>query len=122
MTTPIPRKCVRGSASGRPIMALLDLLGRRMALRILWELRDGPLTFRALQEAAATNPSVLNARLKELREARLVEHSAEGYALTSHGQALLERFLPLNAWAADWARLFIGKAQGRGKGERRDRD
>jgi DNA-binding HxlR family transcriptional regulator len=112
MTTPIPRKRVRGSATGRPIMALLDLLGRRMALRVLWELRDGALTFRTLQEAAATNPSVLNARLKELREARLVEHGAEGYALTAHGRALLERFLPLHAWAEDWARLFAGKAQG----------
>jgi DNA-binding HxlR family transcriptional regulator len=107
MTTPIPKKPVRGSATGRPIMALLDLLGRRMALRILWELRDRRrLTFRALQDAAATNPSVLNARLKELREARLVEHGPEGYALTAHGRALLERFLPLHAWAEDWARLF----------------
>ena len=30
---------VRGSRTGRPIMALLDLLGRRWTLRILWELR-----------------------------------------------------------------------------------
>ena len=41
MTTPLPRRRVRGSATGRPIMALLDLLGRRMTGRILWELRDG---------------------------------------------------------------------------------
>jgi DNA-binding HxlR family transcriptional regulator len=113
MTTPIPKRRVRGSASGRPIMALLDLLGRRMALRILWELREGRrLTFRALQEAAGTNPSVLNARLKELREARLVAHSAEGYALTPHGRALLGKFLPLHAWADEWARLF--EREGRG--------
>jgi len=32
-------------------MALLDLLGQRWTLRILWELRDAPLTFRALQNA-----------------------------------------------------------------------
>jgi DNA-binding HxlR family transcriptional regulator len=112
MTTPIPRRRVRGSASGRPIMALLDLLGRRMALRILWELREVRLTFRALQEAAETNPSVLNARLKELREARLVEHGAEGYALTAHGRALLEKFLPLHVWADEWARLLEGKGRG----------
>ena len=43
---------VRGSRSGRPIMAALDLLGRRWALRLLWELRDGPRTFRALREKA----------------------------------------------------------------------
>jgi DNA-binding HxlR family transcriptional regulator len=40
---PRPGTKVRGSSGGRPIMALLDLLGRRWALRILWELRGGPL-------------------------------------------------------------------------------
>ena len=44
-------------ASGRPIMVALDALGRRGALRLLWELRDGPLTFRALQTACDTNPA-----------------------------------------------------------------
>ena len=91
MTSPKPGRRVRGSATGRPIMALLDLLGRRMTLRILWELREQRLTFRALQEAAATNPSVLNARLKELREARLVEHAAEGYGLSPQGKSCSRR-------------------------------
>lgn len=90
-------------------MALLDLLGRRMALRILWELRDRRLTFRALQEAAETNPSVLNVRLKELREAHLVTLEADGYGLSAHGRDLVERFLPLNAWAETWAGLFDGR-------------
>jgi len=103
MASPRPGRRVRGSATGRPIMALLDLLGRRMALRILWELRDRRLTFRALQEAAATNPSVLNARLGELREARLLEHSGDGYGLTAQGKELLETFLPLHTWAERWA-------------------
>src|SRR5262245_25337788 len=102
---------VRGSATGRPIMALLDLLGRRMALRVLWELRDRPLTFRSLQQAADTNPSVLNVRLKELREARLVEHGANGYALSALGKELLVTFLPLNAWAKAWARRIARGSQ-----------
>jgi DNA-binding HxlR family transcriptional regulator len=106
MTTPKPHRRVRGSATGRPIMALLDLLGRRLALRILWELRESRLTFRALQAAAETNPSVLNVRLKELREAHIVEHGPEGYGLTPHGRTLLAALLPLHAWAEDWARLF----------------
>ena len=106
MTPPRPGRRVRGSATGRPIMALLDLLGRRMTLRILWELRDQRLTFRALQGAAATNPSVLNARLKELRDARLVEHGAEGYGLTAQGKELLEKILPLHAWADEWAKAL----------------
>ena len=111
MTTPKPNRRVRGSQTGRPIMALLDLLGRRMAGRVLWELRDGHLTFRALQRAAETNPSLLNVRLKELREARLVAHSEAGYDLTQHGRELLETFLPLNAWADRWARQLDGKSR-----------
>lgn len=85
-------------------MALLDLLGRRMALRVLWELRDERLTFRALQGAAATNPSVLNTRLAELRDAGLVDHDEAGYGLTPMGRELLQSLLPLNAWATRWAR------------------
>jgi DNA-binding HxlR family transcriptional regulator len=101
MTQPRPGRPVRGSRSGRPIMALLDLLGRRMTLRILWEVsqREAPMTFRALQEAAETNPSVLNTRLKELREACIVAHQGDGYALTADGQALLKLLLPLHQWA-----------------------
>lgn len=90
-------------------MALLDLLGRRMALRILWELREPePRTFRALQDAAETNPSVLNTRLAELREAGLVGHDGAGYALTAQGRELLTRFLPLQAWADGWAASLPG--------------
>jgi DNA-binding HxlR family transcriptional regulator len=105
MPAPKPGRRVRGSASGRPVMALLDLLGRRMALRILWELRDDKrLTFRALQEAADTNPSVLNARLAQLRAAQLVAHGADGYRLAPHGKTLLSTFLPLHIWAEEWAK------------------
>ena len=43
------KRAVRGSRSGRPIMALLDLLGRRWTLRVLWELRADALGFRELQ-------------------------------------------------------------------------
>ncbi|MDX2234224.1 MAG: winged helix-turn-helix transcriptional regulator [Hyphomonadaceae bacterium] len=85
-------------------MALLDLLGRRMTLRILWELRAGRLTFRALQDAAGTNPSVLNTRLAELRAAHLVDHDGDGYGLTAHGDDLMHRLAHLNAWAQAWAK------------------
>ena len=55
-------------------MAALDLLGRRWALRVLWELRDGPLGFRALQAACdGMSSSVLRDRLRELSVAALVE-------------------------------------------------
>ena len=72
--TPRPGRPVRGSQTGRPIMALMDLLGRRWTLRVIWELRDGRLTFRALQEACGgLSPTVLNQRVRELRESGLLE-------------------------------------------------
>jgi len=102
MTSPRVGKPVRGSRTGRPIMVALDLLGRRAALRVLWELRgQDPLTFRALQEAASTNPALLNTRLAELREAGLVDHEG-GYRLTAEGRALLQALQPLSAWAERW--------------------
>ena len=85
-------------------MALLDLLGRRATLRILWELRDRSLNFRALVDAAETNPSVLNTRLAELREAGIVDAADDGYRLTRSGSALLSSLAPLDAWAKRWAR------------------
>ncbi|MVA98768.1 transcriptional regulator [Nitratireductor sp. CAU 1489] len=104
MKTPLPGGPVRGSTSGRPIMALLDLLGRRTQLRVLWELSNGPLKFRPLQDAAETSPGVLNGRLAELREARLVERSADGYRLTDQGRSLAAHLLPLMHWSRDWAK------------------
>ncbi|MFZ5782455.1 MAG: winged helix-turn-helix transcriptional regulator [Pseudomonadota bacterium] len=97
-------KKVRGSRTGRPIMVLLDLLGRRWTLRIVWELRDGPRRFRGLQEAIGASPTVINARLGELREAKLVElDEATGYRLTPLGEELLRLFLPLHVWSEKWA-------------------
>ena len=106
MATPRPGRPARGSTTGRPIMALLDLLGRRWALRILWELRAGALTFRSLQEACGgTSPTVLNARLKELRDNQLIERSSDGgYGLTPLGHELREVLMPLVEWSARWAR------------------
>src|SRR3569833_1137917 len=67
MTTPKIGQPVRGSRTGRPVMVAMDLLGRRTAMRILWELRGEPLSFRALQEACETNSRLLNIRLAELK-------------------------------------------------------
>ena len=101
---PTPGTAVRGSASGRPVMALLDLLGRRWALRLIWELRDGPGTFRALQAACGgVSSSVLSQRLAELRRAGVVALGDDGYALTSEGRELLAIYVPLETWAERWA-------------------
>lgn len=88
-------------------MALLDLLGRRWALRILWELRDGGApTFRELQgRCGDVSSSVLNDRLSELREAGIVAARAGGgYKLTSDGRSLLRVLAPVDAWAKRWAK------------------
>jgi DNA-binding HxlR family transcriptional regulator len=87
-------------------MALLDLLGRRQALRVVWELREARLSFRALQDACGgVSPTVLNQRLKELRECGLVELSeGEGYGLTPLGHQLRQALGPLREWSEErWA-------------------
>ena len=108
MPVPRPGSRVRGSRSGQPIMALLDLLGRRWALRILWELRDGPLGYTDLQARCdRMSPSVLAQRLGELRDTTIVGTDATGaYELTTEGRALLGALAPLAVWAKRWgARL-----------------
>ncbi|MFT4121364.1 winged helix-turn-helix transcriptional regulator [Bradyrhizobium sp.] len=97
---------VRGSRTGRPIMALLDLLGRRWCLRILWELRGEPLTSRALRTACdEASPTVLQTRLSELREAGFVElGEGGGYGLTKLGRELCETFMPLHRFAERWSK------------------
>src|SRR3954466_12603795 len=103
MTSPRVGRPARGSSTGRPIMVVLDVLGRRGALRVLWELRDGPLTFRALQEACESNPGSLNARLKDLRELGTVDHEDGGYRLSESGISLMETLTSLQAWSDQWA-------------------
>ncbi len=103
--TPGKRR-VRGSRTGRPVMVLLDLFGRRWALRIMWELRDKSLTSRSLRAACdEASPTVLHARLSELREAGFIELvPAAGYGLTDLGRELLETLLPLHRFAERWGK------------------
>jgi DNA-binding HxlR family transcriptional regulator len=87
-------------------MALLDLLGRRWALRVLWELREeGVPTFRELQARCGhISSSVLNERLRELRRAGIIEEPlGAGYRLTEEGRGLLRALGPIDAWSRRWA-------------------
>jgi DNA-binding HxlR family transcriptional regulator len=86
-------------------MAALDLLGRRWALRILWELRDGPLGARELrQRCDRMSSSVLYQRLGELTDAGLVHQDDDDrYGLTDLGATLRTAIEPLDAWARTWA-------------------
>jgi DNA-binding HxlR family transcriptional regulator len=102
--TPTPGRPVRGSRTGRPIMALLDLLGRRWTLRLLWELRDGrPAGFRELQARAGDlSPTILSTRLRELRDAGIIEEQGRAQALSPAGVRLVAALAPLVAWADTW--------------------
>ena len=100
---PKPGSPARGTRTGRPIMVLLDLLGRRWALRVIWELRTEPVPFRPLQQRmGGVSSSVLAERLRELRAAGVLEPTPEGYALTARGSELLVAFAPLQRWADEW--------------------
>jgi DNA-binding HxlR family transcriptional regulator len=120
---PHPGRPSRGSRRGRPIMALLDMLGRRWALRVIWELREQPLSFRELQaRCESVSSSVLNQRLSELRGSGVIERARGGYSLTTEGQRLLELYPPLEAWAARWARRARrARREGRAGREGRER-
>jgi DNA-binding HxlR family transcriptional regulator len=87
-------------------MAALDLLGRRWSLRVLWELKDGPLGARALREKCdRMSPDVLYTRLKELTEAGLIDKASDQrYQLTSIGAELRSALDPLDRWARRWAK------------------
>lgn len=108
ISIPKPGQPVRGSRSGAPIMALFDLMGRRWAMGILWVLcKQGPATFRALQEACESiSPGVLNTRLKELRQAGLIDHAGKGYFATAIGVKLYGVLVPLGHWSKNWAKRW----------------
>jgi DNA-binding HxlR family transcriptional regulator len=76
-------------------------------LRILWELREDRLTFRVLRaRCGGISPSVLNRRIRELREAGIVEpRPANGYRLTEEGRSLLRALRSIGQWAERRARL-----------------
>lgn len=107
---PRPGQPVRGSTTGRPLMAALDLLGRRWALRLLWELRAGPIGARALLERCdGLSSSVLYDRLRELTAADLIGRDADGaYQLTELGHDLGVALAPLDSWATRWEQVTSG--------------
>jgi len=81
----------------------LSLAGRRWAFRVVWELRVGPLNFRALQAACGNlSPSVLQRRLHELRDLGVVEKIPQlGYRLSSYGERLFQVLAQLYKWSVE---------------------
>lgn len=106
MPIPKPGQAIGSSQTGRPIIVLLEILGRRWSLRILWELhQNGASSFRALQRLCGDiSPTILNSRLSELREAGIIElRGGEGYVITKEGLALCRIIDRLSTWAKGWA-------------------
>lgn len=105
---PRPGEPVRGSTTGRPLMAAMDLLGRRWALRIVWELHAEPLGARALQARCdQMSSSVLYERLAELTAAGLLSRSESGaYLLTDLGADLAPALQSLDSWARRWSQAL----------------
>lgn len=110
MSIPLPGAPCRGSKTGKPIMALFDLLGRTWALGVVWQLSNNVLTFRELQEKCEmVSPTLLNTRLKELRAVGIVDKVAGGYQLTEIGNQLIALFYPLGEWSSKWQAHLVDK-------------
>lgn len=92
------------SKENAAINQLFEKLECRYALRVLWALRDGhPQTFRLLQDSVGgITPNTLNTRIKELREAGLLDHGSDGYTVTPSGVDLLKRLSDVQAFATRW--------------------
>ncbi|MEB3050340.1 TetR family transcriptional regulator [Mycolicibacter sp. MYC123] len=101
--TPAPGVRVRGSETGRPLMAAFDLFGRRWAILIVWQLRTEAKSFTQLQEDTDVTPGVLRMRLQELTDARIVRDRNAQYSLTALGRSLLVALAPLELWAKAWS-------------------
>lgn len=87
-------------AGERAVESILDLLGRRWALRLVWELRRNALSFSDLRERTGISPSVLSARLGELLDAGVLERDlVRRYRLSGHGRELARILYDLNRWA-----------------------
>ena len=92
---------LRTAQTSSPMVRALELAGRRWTLRVVWELRAGPLSFRGIQAACGNiSPSVLAGRLRELGDLGIVENIPRlGYRLTATGERLFQVLAELNKWS-----------------------
>ena len=80
--------------------ATLELLGRRWALRLIWELRRDAVAFSELRARTGISPSVLSARLRELVDSGVLERDGgRRYRLSGRGRELARILYELNRWA-----------------------
>ena len=97
---------IRRAPTSALMAQALDFSGRRWALRVVWELRVGPLNFRALQAACGhISPSVLQARLHDLKALGIIEKIPSlGYRLSANGDRLFQVLARLDKWSVESSR------------------
>ncbi len=109
------------AGGGCPVAAFQRMISGKYKLRILWDLRDGPLRYgeirsgllRGAAGSPAIAPRVLSRELKALAEAGLIERRDFAvvppkveYRLTGMG----ESFVPVIAVLRDWGHLHLADA------------
>ncbi len=83
------------------LTAAFELLGRRWAMPLVWELRRDSVAFAELRERLGISPSVLSTRLGELTDAGIVDRDgSRRYRLTGRGRELARLLYELNRWAS----------------------
>jgi DNA-binding HxlR family transcriptional regulator len=98
-----------------PLHELVDLLGRRHVLAVVWELRGPAQPFRVLAQRLAAPEAQVSQRLRELRESGLIEVDEGGdYRLTGEGRRLLDQLEGLAEYAESWAALSPRQRRPRG--------
>lgn len=94
------------SGKAWPLAELIELLAKRGTLTAVWELRAGAVTFGGLATRAGLPDTQVSQRLRELREAGLIEVDEAGdYRLTAEGRRLQGILEQLDAFAQRWSRL-----------------
>lgn len=51
---------------------------------------------------------LLNSRIKDLKEAGILERTLDGYQLTNRGNELFNLLLPFGEWSKEWSKEVFG--------------
>ena len=108
-------------ACGCPVAAFQKMIGGKYKLRIVWDLKDGPLRYSEIRTGLLRGsvgspeiaPRVLSRELKALTESGLIERKDYGvvppkveYRLTRKGKS----FVPVIAAIKDWGMRHLAQA------------
>jgi DNA-binding HxlR family transcriptional regulator len=108
-------------ACGCPVAAFQKMISGKYKLRIIWDLKDGPLRYseirtgllRGADGSAEITPRVLSRELKALTESGLIDRKDFGvvppkveYRLTRKGKT----FVPIIAAIRNWGTRHLGQA------------